>query len=50
MRIEIGLLLEIGLVVLAHVMIDQGDRYEQRDQFIAVLIEDFKQFLFFIRG
>ena len=26
-RIEVGLLLEIGLVVLAHVMVDQGDRH-----------------------
>ena len=26
-RIEIGLLLEVSLVVLAHVMVDQGDRH-----------------------
>ena len=48
MRIKIGLLLEIGLIVFAHIVVDQGDRHDQWDQLIAVIFEYFEKLLLFI--
>ena len=49
MRIYINLLRQIRLFVFAHVMIEQGHRYDQRDLFLSILFDDFKQFLLFVR-
>jgi len=42
MGIEIGLLLEIGLVIFAHVMVEQGYGHDQRNMSILVLAKNFK--------
>ena len=48
MRVEIILLLQIGLIVLANVMVEQSYRYDQRYQLVAIILQDIKQFLFFV--
>ena len=50
MGIKIGLLFEVWLVVLAHVVVDQSDRHDQGDQLFAIVVEYFEKFLFLIRS
>ena len=43
------LALQIGLVVFAHIMIDQGNRDNERDMALVIMFDNFQQFLLFIR-
>jgi hypothetical protein len=48
MWIQIVLNFKIGLVVFSHVVIDQGDRHNEREMTLLVVIENFQQFPFLI--
>ena len=48
--IQIGLLHEIGLLVLSDIMIDECDRNNQRHKTVVVSIDDLNQLLLFIGG
>lgn len=50
MRPQVGLLLEVGLVVFAYIMIEQGDGHNQREVALMKIFDDFQQFLLFVRG
>ena len=41
---------QIGLVVFAHIMVDQGDRDNERDMALVIMFDNFEQFLLFISG
>jgi hypothetical protein len=47
--VQVVLILEIRLVVLANIMIEKGDGYDQRHVPVPVLIEVIEQLLFFVR-
>jgi hypothetical protein len=47
MGLQVNLVFQIGLIVFAHVMLKQGNRDDQGDQALFVMIDDFQQFLFF---
>lgn len=49
-RIQIDLLTQIRLPVFSHIMVDPCHRHNQRNIFISILINNFEQLLFFIRG
>ena len=48
MGIQICLVLQIGLFVFADIMVEQGNRDDQRNIAAMILTDDFEQFLFFI--
>ena len=48
--VQIGLLHEIGLLVLSDIMIDKCDRNNQRHKTVVVSIDDLEQLLLFICG
>ena len=45
---EISLTGQIGLGVFAHIVVDQGDRHNERNISFVVMIYYFKKLLFFI--
>ena len=49
-RVQVHLLLEVGLVVFAHVMVQQGDRHDQREILFAVLVQNLQKLLLFVGG
>ncbi len=48
MGIQIGLGFQPGLVILQYIMFDQGNRNDEGNISVAVLVNDGEQFLFFI--
>lgn len=49
-RMEIVLFLKVGLIILANVVVHEGNRDNQRNRRLAVKADNFQEFLFFIRG
>ena len=50
MRVKVDLLLQVGLVVFAHIVADQSKGHDKWDIALSVLIECLQQFLLFISG
>jgi hypothetical protein len=48
--IQINLLFEVWLIVFSNIMVHEGDRNDQRDMLLPIVINDFQQLLFFIGG
>ena len=48
MGIQIVLLFQVGLVVFAHIVLNQGNGHNERDIALAIEIDCLQQFLFFI--
>jgi hypothetical protein len=48
MRVQIDLLPQVVFLVLPYIMIDEGDRDDQGEVPLPVLIEDLEDFLFLI--
>jgi len=49
-RMQIVLLFEVGLIIFSDIVIDQCDGYDKRNEPLMVVINDLKEFLFFIAG
>ena len=47
---KVCLLPQIGLTVFPHIMIHQGDRHDQRNMALSVIVQYLKHFLLFVRG
>ena len=48
MGVQVVLLLQIGLVIFAHVMVDQRDGHDQGQITPPVMINNIQQFLLFV--
>ena len=49
-RMEIVLLLQIGLIIFTNIVVHEGNRNNQRNIRLAVETDNFQEFSFFIRG
>jgi len=47
MGFEVELALEVGNLVLGHVMAEQSDRYDQRHQTLAIVLDQLHELLLF---
>jgi hypothetical protein len=48
--IQVMLAPQIGLVIFAHIMVDQGERDNERDMALVIMFDNFEQFQLFIPG
>ena len=47
---QIVLLVKVRLIVFAHIVVDEGDGYDERNGAPPIEVGDLEQFLFLVRG
>lgn len=48
MGIQIALLAQVGFMILADIMVEKGDRYNEGGEAIIIVGDDLEEFLFFV--
>jgi hypothetical protein len=49
MGIQVGLLSQVGLLIFAHITVEEGDRYDEGCEALMIGGDDLEEFLLFVR-